>query len=208
MRLGIYGGTFDPVHYGHLLVAESCRESLQLDAVWFVPAHQPPHKLNRTLSPAEQRARMLRLATDGHPNFHVSRVELDKQGTSYTVDTLKQIRETHRQAEMFLLLGADSLHDFPTWRAPEEICRLAMPVVVHRGGTTPPDLQVLRPLVPDDLWHRLSQYQVEMPIIEISSSAIRERVRNDRSIRYRTTAAVEHFILEHGLYRNPTPRTT
>ena len=134
MRLGIFGGTFDPVHYGHLLVAESCREQLRLDEVWFLPAAVPPHKQQRELTPGSQRIEMLELAIGGHAAFRVCRYEIDRGGVSYTVDTLAHFRQEHADAEMFFLLGADSLRDLPGWREPVRLCELATPVVVGRVG--------------------------------------------------------------------------
>ena len=133
MRLGIYGGSFDPVHFGHLLLAECCREQCRLDQVWFVPAHLPPHKQTAALSTGEHRTTMLRLATGGHEAFVVSTLELDRGGVSYTVDTLAAVAAAHPGAELFLLLGSDSLVDLPGWHDPQRICELALPVAVRRG---------------------------------------------------------------------------
>src|SRR5262245_678910 len=132
MRLGIFGGTFDPVHYGHLLLAESCREAQRLDAVWFLPAAVPPHKRDRELTPAEQRSEMLELAIAGHESFGGCRYEIERGGVNYTVDTLAHLREEEPSRELFFLLGADSLRDLGTWREPQRICALATPIVVRR----------------------------------------------------------------------------
>ncbi len=133
MRLGIFGGTFDPVHYGHLLLAESCREQLGLDQVWFLPAAVPPHKQERTLAPASARAEMLELAIGGHPAFAVCRHEIDRGGVNYTADTLSLIKAEDPTRELFFLMGADSLRDLPGWKNPARICELALPVMVCRG---------------------------------------------------------------------------
>src|SRR5688500_10806095 len=122
MRLGLFGGTFDPVHYGHLLLAEACREQCRLDELWFVPAAVPPHKQERTLSPAKERVEMLRLAVGGHPAFSVSTLEIDRGGVSYTVNTLDAVRLSRPEATLFFPMGADSLVDLPTWREPRRIC--------------------------------------------------------------------------------------
>ena len=118
MRLGIFGGTFDPVHYGHLLLAELCREACRLDQVWFVPAATPPHKSPRAITPAGQRLEMLELAVGGNECFAVSRLEVDRGGVSYTVDTLAELKAADPQRELFFLLGGDSLKDLPHWREP------------------------------------------------------------------------------------------
>ena len=147
MRLGIFGGSFDPVHFGHLLLAECCREERRLDQVWFVPAAVPPHKRPGAVASASQRVEMLRLAIGGHEAFHVSTLEVDRGGVSYTVDTLEAVRHEQPAAELFFLMGADSLADLPTWREPARICELASPIVVGRGGTPAPDYSVLAPLI-------------------------------------------------------------
>jgi nicotinate-nucleotide adenylyltransferase len=200
MRLGVYGGSFDPVHYGHLLLAETCREECALDRVWFVPAAQPPHKVHRQLAPADDRVEMLKLATAGHEAFEVSRLELDRTGMSFTVDTLREIHQAHPDWELFFLLGSDSLADLPTWRQPERICELATPVVVTRPGHTSPDWAPLEKLLAA---HGVSFHrrQVEMPEVSFSSTDVRQRVAAGRSIRYRTPRAVEKYIETHGLYR-------
>ena len=133
MRLGILGGTFDPVHYAHLLVAESCREQLALDEVWLLPAAVPPHKRERALTEGIRRAEMLELAIAGNERFRVCHAELDRGGVSYTVDTLEQLKAEYPARQIFLLMGADSLADLPNWKLPAHICELATPVVVERA---------------------------------------------------------------------------
>src|SRR6478736_2747786 len=150
MRLGLYGGSFDPVHYGHLLLAECARETLALDEVWLLPAAVPPHKQTRELAPAKHRLAMLDLALGGHEQIKSSRLEIDRGGVSYTVDTLTNIREQQPGATLFFLMGADSLHDLPTWREPARICDLATIAVVRRGGAPEPDFSVLAPLITGD----------------------------------------------------------
>ena len=134
MRLGIFGGSFNPVHYGHLLLAESCREACALDEVWLVPAAVPPHKQGVVLAPAKARLEMLELALAGNEHLRPSSIELDRGGVSYTVDTLARIAAEKPGATLFLLMGADSLADLPTWREPARICSLATPVVVAACG--------------------------------------------------------------------------
>src|SRR5206468_11661052 len=128
-----------PIHYGHLLLAECAREMLQLDEVWLMPAAVPPHKQTRELAPAKHRLAMLELALAGHEQIKASKLEIDRGGVSYTVDTLTAIRQQHADADLFLLMGADSLHDLPTWREPARICELATIAVVRRGGSPEPD---------------------------------------------------------------------
>jgi nicotinate-nucleotide adenylyltransferase len=202
MRLGIFGGTFDPVHYGHLLLAEWCREACALDEVWFVPAAVAPHKQHQAAATAADRVEMLQLATGGHPALVVSRIEVDRGGVSYTVDTLAAVRRDRGDAKLFLLMGSDSLADLVEWREPARICELAMPVVVHRGGTPPPDFRPLAAFVSSARIDALTRHIVDMPQIELSSSEIRRRVAAGRSIRYQTPRAVEAYIASHQLYRS------
>lgn len=207
MRLGIFGGTFDPVHYGHLLLAECCREQLGLNELWFVPAAVPPHKQGRDLTPGSQRAEMLELAIAGHAALRVCRHEIDKGGLSYTVDTLAHLHREHPDAELFFLLGADSLRDLPGWREPVRLCELATPVVVGRvghGGVEAAGTRDFGPLAEMLSAERITQirrHQVEMPLVELSSSDIRQRVATGRSIRFRTPRAVEQYIAGQQLYR-------
>jgi nicotinate-nucleotide adenylyltransferase len=201
MRVGIFGGSFDPVHYGHLLLAESCREQCDLDCVWFMPAAVPPHKRNRDLSSAKHRVEMLELAVAGNESFHVSTLEIDRGGVSYTVDTLAVLHRRDPDAEWFLLMGADSLQDLATWREPEQICEMAIPVAVRRTGSPEPDLAMLSEAVTSARMQIIQQHQVEMPAVDFSSSRIRDRVAAGRSIRFQTPRAVEKYIQTQGLYQ-------
>jgi nicotinate-nucleotide adenylyltransferase len=199
MRLGIFGGTFDPVHYGHLLVAEQCLEQCRLDQVWFLPAGIPPHKLERTIAPGKARAEMLELAVAGHDRFRVDRRELDRTDPCYTVETLTALRAEDPSRELVFVLGADSLVDFPTWREPRRIVELACLAVANRGEAPLPDVGPLRPILGSALESRL-QF-VTIPGIEISSSDIRQRVHDGKSIRFMTPRAVECYIETHGIYK-------
>jgi nicotinate-nucleotide adenylyltransferase len=194
MRLGIYGGTFDPVHYGHLLAAERCREQCALDELWFVPAAVPPHKRDDVITPGQQRAEMLELAVAGMPQFRVIRMELERSGPSYTVDTLAELKQAVPARELCLILGADSVADFPTWREPQRIAELATLLVINRGRT-PPDLTCLA-----DLTGPRPPIVVSMPAVDLSATDIRRRVRGRQSIRFMTPRAVEVYIQEHQLY--------
>jgi nicotinate-nucleotide adenylyltransferase len=200
MRLGIYGGSFDPVHYGHLLLAECCREALRLDEVWLIPAAVPPHKQDRQRAAAKARLEMLELALSGHEQLRASSLEIDRGGVSYTVDTLAAIHEQQPEALLFLLMGADSLHDLPTWREPARICELALPAVVCRGGAKAPDFSVLSALVAGQRLKEIEASQVRMPLIELSSTELRQRAAHGQSLRYRTPRAVEKYIETQRLY--------
>jgi nicotinate-nucleotide adenylyltransferase len=200
MRLGIFGGSFDPVHYGHLLLAESCREQARLDEIWFVPAAVPPHKRDKTLTSDKHRVEMLRLAIGGHEAFVVSTIELDRGGVTYTFETLEQIHHERPGNELFFLMGADSLRDLPTWRKPERICELAIPLVVHRPDSPQVSFDELAKIVTPQRLQQFRQYNVVMPLVDFSSTEIRRRAAARESIRYRTPAAVVKYIETHGLY--------
>jgi nicotinate-nucleotide adenylyltransferase len=201
VRLGIFGGTFDPVHYGHLLLAESCREQAALDAVWFLPTAVPPHKQGRELTPVERRVEMLELATAGHEAFSVCRYEAERGGVNYTADTLAHFREEDPGRELFFLMGADMLGDLPNWYQSERICRLATLVVVRRPGAEPIDHGRLAPIADDDMVERIRRHHVEMPGMGLSGTEIRRRLAAGQSIRYQTPPAVAKYIEAQGLYR-------
>jgi len=200
MRLGLFGGTFDPVHYGHLLLAECCREQCRLDEVLFLPAATAPHKQDRESTPAEPRIEMLELATAGHTAFSVSRYETDRGGINYTVDTLSHFRQEFAQDELFFLLGADMLNDLHTWRESARVCELATIVVVNRPGSGGIDFERLGRIANAQQVEAIQRHQVEMPQIDLSSSEIRRRVAEGLSIRYQVPRAVEKYIEAHELY--------
>jgi nicotinate-nucleotide adenylyltransferase len=201
MRLGIFGGTFDPPHFGHLLLAEQCREQCRLDEVRFVPAGVPPHKVAGAAAPAAARAEMVELAIAGHPAFRLDRRELSRASACYTVDTLAELAAENRGSatadELVFLMGADSLADFPTWREPARILELAELAIVNRGGSPAPDL---RPI--EALGNLARIHVVTIPGVDFSSRDLRARVRSGKSVRYMTPAAVACYIETHHLYAN------
>ncbi|MEI8018341.1 MAG: nicotinate-nucleotide adenylyltransferase [Schlesneria sp.] len=199
MRVGIFGGTFDPIHCGHLVLAEQCREQCQLDEVWFVPAALPPHKLNASITSARTRCEMIELAIAGNPAFRLSTIELDRSGPSFTVTTLEQLHLHHASHAFFLLIGADSLKDLPLWREPSRILQLATVVAVNRGDRPLPDRVELRAVIGPEVDQRI--VTVTMPGIDISATDIRGRVQARRSIRYLVPRGVEMYIQERGLFR-------
>jgi nicotinate-nucleotide adenylyltransferase len=183
-----------------LLLAEAAREQCRLDQVWLMPAAIPPHKQDHPLSSVEARIEMLELAVGGDPAMIVSRVEAERGGVTYTVDTLDRLITEAPDRELFFLMGADSLADLPNWREPARICQLATIAVVGRAGQKV-DYSVLAELVPAARLESFRRQQVEMPAIDLSSHDIRERVARGQSIRYRTPRAVEKYIETHELYR-------
>lgn len=197
MRLGVFGGTFDPIHCGHLVAAEEVRAKLALDRVLFVPAGLPPHKLGREISPAHHRVTMLQLAIASNPGFELSRVDVEREGPCFTVDTLALLQEEWgSEAELFFIMGMDSLSEILTWKEPGRLIRLARIVVVRRHGSQA-DVGELEGALPGAA-QRIQI--VDAPRFEVSSSDIRRRVREGLPIRYQVPAAVEAYIREHHLY--------
>jgi len=200
VRLGIFGGSFDPVHYGHLLLAEYCRTQCALDQVWFVPAATAPHKQQAQAASAPHRVKMLELAIGGHETLAVSSLEVDRGGLSFTAETLESLHDEVPDRSLFLLLGADSLFDLPNWRTPARICELATLVVVARPDNPQPDYGCLADIATPDQIAKFRDHQVNMPLIELSSSQIRRRVATGQSIRFQTPRAVEQYIYANQLY--------
>jgi nicotinate-nucleotide adenylyltransferase len=200
MRLGVFGGTFNPVHLGHLILAEQCREQGRLDQVLFVPAPRPPHKQDTELASYAQRVEMLALATSGQPAFRVDELEKDRPGPSFTVDTLQQLRERHREAEMFLIIGSDTLRDLPQWYQPVRILELAGLLVVPRPGwSILGEAEVKKTLALPDSFSLCCQ-TCEIPLIDIASRDLRRRIAQGRSVRYMIPRAVEAYIQDKNLY--------
>ena len=202
MRIGVFGGSFDPVHYGHLILAEQCREQAQLDEVWFVPSARHPLKTNRTPTSFEQRVAMLQLAIAGQQNFRIETLENDRPGPSYTADTLDELHRRHPDNELFLLLGSDTLAELPQWHEPDRIIKRATIVVMERRGTqAAEDSETLKQslALPTEMTVRL-QF-VDVPAIDIASRDIRQRIQDGCSVRFMLPSAVEDYISKNQLYK-------
>jgi nicotinate-nucleotide adenylyltransferase len=200
MRIGIFGGTFDPVHVAHLVLAEACREECQLDQIRFVPAFQSPLKTGQAITSGKQRLAMLDFATAGIPEFVVDRREIKREGVNFTCDTLAEFRTEFPDDEFFFLMGSDSLHDLPRWKNPEQLAELARIVAVNRGPIT--DQQMAELLAPLPTAVRSAVEFVTMPGLDVSASQLRELVASGKSIRFLTPRPVERYIAEQGLYRS------
>ncbi len=189
MKLGVYGGTFDPLHLAHLIIAEFAREKYKLDKLLFVPSLIPPHKLSRKITSAGHRLQMLRLGIEGNDYFDICDYEILKNGTSYTVDTLRHLQQKYNLTRemIFLIIGADNLADFHLWKQPERIVEMAQIVVAGRPNYENSD-------------SRFQALTLDIPLLEISASFIRERVKQGGSIKYLTPTAVEAYIKTHKLY--------
>ncbi|WP_202901833.1 nicotinate-nucleotide adenylyltransferase [Thermogemmatispora carboxidivorans] len=207
-RIGLLGGTFDPIHYGHLVIAEEVRATLALSEVVFIPAGQPPHKPSRPVTPAEHRLAMLRLAIASNPAFSLCEIEIERPGPSYTVDTLRLLRERwgSQPVSLAFILGADSLAEFTSWyNAAGVLAQLDCLVAVGRPGYRPPQelVTALEERLPG-IRERLRV--VNAPYLSISASDLRRRVAERRPIKYQTPESVEAYIAQHQLYRESVPR--
>jgi nicotinate-nucleotide adenylyltransferase len=204
MRIGVFGGSFDPVHVGHLIVAECCREQAQLDRLLFVPVATQPHKQDCTLAPAHHRIEMLQLATGGNAAFDVCTTEIDRGGVSYTAETLAALAAAHPADRLCLILGPDALAGLPTWRDPARIVAAADILAVEREGVDDVAALVTEPrlaaLLASERAARIRDTRVRVPAIGVRASDIRAAIAAGRSIRYRTPRAVERYIESHGLY--------
>ncbi len=189
MRIGLLGGTFNPVHRGHLLLAEGALKQLELDEVWWIPARLPPHKDLPGGVSAEDRARMVELAIQGHPKFRLSRVELDRPALSYTIDTVRhlQAQRPDPNTEWFFLIGSDTARELSTWREMSELMKKVRFVAVPRPGEIPSRTEGV----------------LEIPVqtVDISSSEIRDRIRSGRSVEGLVPPPVEDYLQQRGLYR-------
>jgi len=196
-RVGVFGGTFDPVHIGHLVIAEEARAAFGLARVIFVPARISPHKLGVMPASGEDRYQMVRLAIAGNPAFWVSRVDLDRAGPSYTVDTLRAL-QAHVGAgvQLYFIMGADSLLAFRAWHQPREILQMTRLLVVSRPGYAP-DLAALDRDLPGSA---AATDLLDTVALDISATDLRARVKQGRPIRYQVPEAVERYIVQRGLY--------
>jgi nicotinate-nucleotide adenylyltransferase len=199
MRVGVFGGTFDPIHIGHLVSAEEAWMALKLERVVFIPAGLPPHKLDHVMSPVEHRLAMVELAIASNPHFAVSKVDIERFGPCYTVDTIELLRdEWGPGVEIYFIMGSDSLLDILTWHNPRRLIRLCRFAVVSRSGYQV-DLDELDALLPG-VTSRVQM--LNAPELAISSTDIQRRVREGLSIKYQVPEAVEDYIYQHKLYQN------
>jgi len=200
-RIGIMGGTFDPIHYGHLLMAEEARQAFALDQVVFVPNGRPAHKKAYLVSSSEDRFAMTLLATESNPYFTCSRIELDRPGPSYTIDTLRAYRALHPDLDaLYFITGADAVLEILSWHEYDKLADECRFIAVTRPGFV---LDRLEEMLDADFLHQISFLSI--PGLEISSTDLRRRVREGRSVKYLTPEAVEGYIEQNGLYRPLAP---
>jgi nicotinate-nucleotide adenylyltransferase len=193
MKIGIFGGTFNPPHYGHLIVAEFIREEVGLDKIIFIPCSIPPHKQNdeylSQIASPEHRFEMVKLAITGNKFFEVSDIEINRGGVSYTIDTVNYFVSNFPEEKFYLLIGADQFAEFHTWRKPDEIVQKVNLIVFNRPGF----------VIPKTEFSKFATF-ITIPNIEISASTIRKRIRHGKSIKYLVPPAVEEYILANKLY--------
>ena len=201
MNVGILGGTFDPIHYGHLVAGEEARCTMGLERVLFVPSARPPHKMEYPVTPPDVRVEMVRLAIADNPYFELSTVEIDRPGLSYSVDTIGVLQEQlGPEARLYFILGEDALADLPTWHQPERLLELCQLIAVNRPGYHSFSLRLLERQLPG-VERRV--HPVRIPELAIWSTELRARVASGLPIRYLVPDAVHAYIYQHGLYLNP-----
>lgn len=199
-RLGVMGGSFDPVHLGHLGIAGDSVAAFDLEGVVFVPAANPPHKTSRVLAPAEDRLRMVELAVAGKSHFTVSDVEIRRDGPSYTIDTLDEMKRERPQVELSFIIGADSLHELHLWYRARELAERHRFIVARRSGTDGPDMEALAGFFGEEGARRLVERFIDTSDYPISATEIRRRVKAGESISDMVPEAVLRYIRERGLY--------
>ena len=206
MLRGLLGGTFDPIHTGHLILAQEVVWRLGLDGMWFIPAGVPWMKRDEPLTEGVHRGEMVRLAIEEDPRFHYLSLELDRPGETYTVDTLEELRSGEMgDGELLVVMGVDTLHTLHRWKQPERILELARLVIALRPGHGELDLSALEGVDPTVSEGVMT---VPMPLIDISGTELRRRVSNSEPVRYLVPDVVANYIEEHGLYRGDSRRAT
>jgi nicotinate-nucleotide adenylyltransferase len=193
LKIGLLGGTFNPVHYGHLINAETIKENFKLDKILFIPSKHPVHKNLEGNVSSEDRFYMLKLALDDNPDFDVSRIEIDRNAESFFIITIKQLFEIYKNAELFLLIGADAFNEINIWKDSKEILQIVSFIIMKRPGYKNIDPNIINAAKDVKL--------IENPLIEISSSKIRENIRNKKSIKYLVPLKVEEYIVNKELYK-------
>ena len=200
-RIGLLGGTFDPIHLGHLLLAVHSHEELDLDRVIFIPARLPPHKTEPVVGPAD-RLQMVRLAVGDDDRFLVCDCEVSRDEPSYTIDTVGQFQQSlGDDTHLFWLIGSDMLADLPSWHEVGRLVDMVEIVVVSRASQPPADFSSLRPTLTTEQINRIQAHAIEVPLIDVSSTMVRRRIRLGQSVRYFLPESVEKHILKHKLYQ-------
>lgn len=199
LKFGVLGGTFNPIHYGHLLMAEQAREALKIGKIVFMPSGYPPHKDLKTVVSADDRMKMVEMAIHSNENFLASTIELDREGKSYTVDTLRELKAEYGQdTELFFIIGADVLIDLPNWRSIREVVKLCKFAAMQRPGFKKEEFNEQKRLLEEEYGAEIEV--IDMPLIDISSTDIRNRLAEAKSIKYMLPENVIEYIEKEGLY--------
>lgn len=199
MKIGIFGGTFNPIHQGHLIGNEYIRQELGLDKIIFMPASQPPHKEGQPIVDGQKRLFMLDLALEGNPYFDISTIELDREGRSYTIDSIRQLKKQYPNDQLYLIIGADSFLNIETWRKPDQIMAEVQLIILDRPSQRKQEIAEKIENFQRDYGNKI--ISIPTPLIEISSSMIRERIRVGKSIKYLLPKRVEEYIKAEKLYQ-------
>lgn len=201
MKIGLFGGTFDPIHMGHLISAENVRELYRLDKIIFIPSAQPPHKRLSIVTPAKYRLKMVQLAIQGNPFFECSSIEIDKPGVSYTIETIREFRKIYSKKELYFIVGSDSLFEMHSWYRINDLVKLCEFIFVNRPGYSLWEDQIKRLKLSRDIIKVLMKHPVQIDPVGVSSSEIRKRIAEGRSIRYLLPEKVQKLLYKKRIYQ-------
>lgn len=197
-KIGIMGGTFDPIHYGHLLIAQSAAEEFALDQVLFLPTGRSPHKSEKDVTEPQIRCEMVRIALEDNPKFELSMLEAKNTEVNYTYASLQKLKQIYPKAQLYFIMGEDSLDDFPTWKKPEEICRLSTVLVAVRNDK---GFGISDKIAEIAQMYQADMHMLHAPNFSVSSHDIRQRIHENKSVRYMLPDKVTEYIVQHDLYR-------
>lgn len=197
-KIGIMGGTFNPIHIGHLVAAQEVLNKMNMDKIIFIPTGNPPHKSKREVISALDRYEMVRLAVESNDGFVVSNIEIKRSGQTFTYDTLKELHDIYYDTEFYFIIGFDTLKEIDTWKKAQDVCDMTNFIVVNRGNSSN---EIEEEIIMKEKKYKCKLILVEIPDIKISSTDIRERIKNDKSIKYLVTNEVEGYIKQKGLYK-------
>lgn len=197
-NIGIMGGTFNPIHMGHLIAAQEVLNKMKMDKILFIPTGNPPHKRKNEVIPKEDRYEMVRLAVQNNHCFEVSNIEIEREGQTYSYDTLIELHNTYYETNFYFIIGFDTLQDLDTWKKVNEVCKMTSFIVVNRGNTSK---EIEEEILLKEKKYGCKFSLVNIPDIQISSSDIRSRIKNNESIKYLVRDEVEGYINQKGLYK-------
>lgn len=198
MKIGVMGGTFDPIHHGHLIAAEYARTSLDLNKVIFMPSGMHPFKDNKSITDSDKRADMISLAIDSNKFFKLSSIEINRIGTTYTIDTIRELREEYKGDEIYFIIGSDIIFEIEKWKSFEELIDICKFILLYRPGKEEKDID--KKIQELNLSYDIKFEKVKSPLIEISSTEVRRRIKDKHSIKYLVPEEVEDYILKYNLY--------